>query len=192
MSVAEPKTRRFTRDEYYKMAEAGLFDVERVELIEGEIVVLSPQKPEHFTALTEIARVLDQCFGPGFCVRLQGSIDLGTDSEPEPDIAVVAGSTDDYRKNHPRTALLIVEVSDLTLLSDRSRKGSLYAQAGIGEYWMVNLVDNQLETYRNAIPDPSETFGFRYADARILKAGDFITPLAKTSVQIPVAKLLRG
>src|SRR5438105_4206957 len=120
MLAADPQVRLWTQDEFHRMAELGFFMGQRAELLEGEVVVFSPQKPSHFTATDQVADLLRQHFGIGFHVRMQGPLDLGPHSEPEPDVAVVKGSRASYRKRHPRTAVLIVEVSDTTLHSDRT------------------------------------------------------------------------
>src|SRR6266853_670905 len=140
---AEPKTRRWSRAEYTMMAELGLFDGQRVELVDGEIMQMPPQKNWHFVTIKLVEEALESAFGPGYWVRTQGPINLGATSEPEPDIAVVAGKPRDYRA-HPNAALLVVEVSDTTLAYDRGRKASLYASASIADYWIVNLIDRQL------------------------------------------------
>src|SRR5205823_6441463 len=96
--------RRWTREEYYRAAELGLFRPdERLELIRGEIIVLSPQKPPHYVAIDSGADALKAAFGPGYWVRQQGPLVLGEDSEPEPDLLVVPGSSRDYR-DHPTAA----------------------------------------------------------------------------------------
>src|SRR5262249_46272485 len=92
--------------------------------------------------------------------------------------------------DNPTSALLLVEVSDTTLAYDRSTKASLYARAGIADYWTVNLVDRQVEVRRNPVPDPSQPYGFRYADEIILSPAHFVSPLAARQAQIPGADLL--
>jgi Uma2 family endonuclease len=121
---------------------------------------------------------------------MQGPLDLRPHSEPEPDVAVVPGRRQDYAVRHPHIALLVVEVSDTSLAQDRGDKASLYAAAGITDYWIVNLVDGQLEVFRNPIADPSQRHGHRYADVIVLARSDRVTPLAFPSVSIPVADLL--
>ena len=130
-ALVEPTQRRWTRDEYYRMADLGWFTGQRVELIDGEIMVLSPQGPLHVTSTERVRRVLEQACGAGVWVRMQFPVDFGMYSEPEPDVSVVTGSLDDYTSAHPTTALLIVEVSDSTLSYGRNRKASLYARVGI-------------------------------------------------------------
>jgi Uma2 family endonuclease len=186
---AEPVPRLWTKHEYYQMAELGWFIGQRVELIEGEVMVQSPQKFSHYATTDQAAEVLRKVFEPGAWVRIQGPLDLGADSEPEPDVSVVSGSRKNYTR-HPTTALLLVEVSDTSLANDRRRKGSLYARAGIGDYWIINLVDPQLEVYRNPVPDGTQPYGFRYADQTILHLSDYVAPLAAPQVQIALTDLL--
>jgi len=190
MQVADPKSRLWTQDELHQMAELGFFDGQRAELIEGEIVVLSPQKASHYSATDQAADLLRQHFGKGFHVRMQGPLDLGPHSEPEPDVAVVQGNRASYKTRHPKTAVLIVEVSDTTLKNDRSRKASLYARAGIADYWIINLVDRQLEVYRQPQPDAAQTYGHGYGDVTILTVGQTVSPLAAPSVSLDVGDLL--
>src|SRR5262249_53197486 len=126
----------------------------------------------------------------GVWVRMQLPIDFGPYSEPEPDVSVVAGSRKDYKAGHPTTALLIIEVSDSTLAFDRGRKASLYAMRGIADYWIINLVDVQLEVRRDPRPDPSQPLEYGYADLKILRPGDVLSPLAAPHLVFAVADLL--
>ncbi len=116
-------------------------------------------------------------------------LDLTLSSEPIPDVFVVPGKPRDYTA-HPTTALLIVEVSDSTLSHDRNRKGSLYAAALIQDYWIVNLVDRQLEVYRVPVPDAAGVFGFTCSQRTILAPGATVSPLALPQAQIAVTDLL--
>jgi Uma2 family endonuclease len=190
MQTIEPQVRRWTREEFYRMADLGLFDGQRAELIEGEVMVLSLQKPEHFTTTDRVTELLRLHFGSGYHVRMQVPIDLGPHSEPEPDVAVVRGRREDYGTQHPQTAALIVEVSDTTLSSDRRRKASLYARAGLKDYWIVNLVDHQVEVYRDPALDSTQPYGHGYASATTLVPPAAVSPLAAPAVSLPVADLL--
>ena len=190
MQVAEPRTRIWTRDEFHRMTDLGFFAGQRAELLEGEILVFRPQKPAHFVATDQVADLLRRHFARGFHVRMQGPLDLGPHSEPEPDVAVVKGSRSAYRTRHPRIAVLVVEVSDATLLNDRNRKASLYARAGIADYWIVNLVDRQLEIYRQPQPDPTRPYGHGYGATTILGVKRSVSPLAAPKVSLAVADLL--
>jgi Uma2 family endonuclease len=187
--AAEPTPRRWTRSEFQQMADLGWFAGQRVELIEGEVMVLSPQKFPHYATCDRVAETLRRELGAGCWVRIQAPLDLGPSSEPEPDVSVVAGSRDDYT-DHPTTALLIVEVSDTTLANDRGRKASLYARSNIADYWIVNLVDAQLEVRRNPVADSSQPYGFSYADETVLQPSEFVTPLNAPQARIAVADLL--
>ena len=189
MKIAERSTtRRFTVSEYHQMGDVGIFDGQRVQLIGGEVVVMSPQNFRHGSGLEEIAEILTKAFGARFWVRTQQPLKLRGDSEPEPDVYVVKGARREHKKT-PTTAVLVIEVSDTTLRLDR-RKRSLYAKAGIADFWLVNLRKNQLEVYRKPIPDDSQPFGAGYSQKTILVAGDVVSPLAKSEVKIHVANLI--
>jgi hypothetical protein len=106
-------------------------------------------------------------------------------------LAVIAGSPRQYRTHgNPETALLVVEVSEATLWFDRDRKANLYASANVADYWIVNLVQRRLETYRDPIADSTQPFGFRYNSRTILDPPDKVSPLAASQAQITVADLL--
>jgi Uma2 family endonuclease len=110
---------------------------------------------------------------------------------PDPDVAVVPGSPRTApRHGIPTTALLVVEVSESTLSVDRNLMGSLYAAGGIADYWIVNLVQRQLEIYRNPVADAAQPFGFRYADRTIHDPADAVAPLAAPNASVAVADLL--
>lgn len=190
ISLVEPTRRLWTRDEYYRMGELGWFRGQRVELLDGEIMVLSPQGPSHATSTDRVRRVLEHTLGEGVWVRMQLPVDFGSYSEPEPDVSVVTGSLEDYTSAHPTTVLLIVEVSDTTLSYDRNRKASLYARAGIADYWIINLVNGQLEVRRQPVPNPTKRYGFDYNEVTILHDGESVAPLCRPQVRIPVCDLL--
>lgn len=178
------QVRRFTREEFDRMAEAGVFDPgERLELLSGEICIMTPQRSTHAVAVGKTQRALEQCFGKNYWVRIQMPLVLDPNSEPEPDLAVVTGQPSDYRERHPDTALLVVEVADTSLLRDQHIKQKIYAQAGIAEYWIVNLTDQKLEVYR-------EPHGEQFQNSQVLIAGQQIMPLAQSSLPINVSDLL--
>jgi Uma2 family endonuclease len=187
-SGTEP--RRWTRAEYDRMIEHGLLgEDDRVELIDGEILTMAPQGTRHAGTIRLVQNVLGSVFGHEH-VGVQLPFALDPASEPEPDLAVVPGSPRDYLDAHPETALLVVEVADTTLAFARRSKGSLYARAGIAEYWIVNVSDGVLEVYRQPVEDPSARYGFAYRDTRVVHAGDRVVPLAAPDAEIPVAELL--
>ena len=173
------------------MAEYRLFaPEERVELIEGEIVEMSPKRSPHSTSTTLAGDALRTIFGRGFTVRMQEPLGLGPASEPEPDVAVVRGMPRDYRDEHPSSALLIVEVSESSLTYDRTTKASLYAKSGIPEYWIINLSDDQLEVHRDPAPRVDQPFGYGYATVVVHRASDVVSPLAAPDRVVTVADLL--
>ena len=173
------------------MADLGLFRDQRVELMEGTIVHMPPQKNFHVLGIGLVEAALRAAFGPRHWVRIQAPLHLGRRSAPEPDVAVVPGGPRDYTTTgHPTTALLIVEVSDTTLSYDRGRKASLYARAKIADYWILNLVHGRLEVRRNPVPDRGERYGWRYQDVLLLDPQDHIAPLAAPKKRVAVVDLL--
>jgi hypothetical protein len=126
------RTRRWTRIEYERLIEVGVFRPgDPVELLGGDLVVSEPQGSAHHTAIGLVEDALRATFGPGWVVRTQGPIALDDESEPEPDIAVAPGSRRDYSHQHPARPVLVVEVSESSLRLDREHKGGLYARAGL-------------------------------------------------------------
>ncbi len=191
MASYETKTRRFSRAEYERLIDLGVFQPgEPIELIGGELMVAEPQGVAHYTAIVKTARALEAAFGPGWHARTQGPIGLDDDSEPEPDVAVVPGGPEDYSRAHPSRPVLTVEAAESSLGVDRERKGSLYARAGLEDYWVLNLVDRVLEVYREPAPDSAAPFGWRYIRREVFDASARVTPLAAPGSSIPVSRLL--
>lgn len=190
LQIEEPRTRRWSRDEFYRMMEWGWFLGQNVELIRGEILEVPNQKSGHYAAIDKTAECLQRVLGPGVWIRTQAPLALDGDTEPNPDVSVVAGSRSDYLDQHPATALLVVEVSDSTLRYDRKTKGSIYAGAGISDYWIINLPDRQVEIYRQPIPDPTGELDFVYDDVLFAKSAEALNLVAFPDVRIPVAELL--
>jgi Uma2 family endonuclease len=149
MLVDEPQVRRWTKSEYHQAADLGWFDGQRVELLDGEVIEMAPQRDAHAYAVRLAADACQRRWGATHTILVQMPLNLGPDSEPEPDVAVVKGSLREVRK-HPTEAELVIEVADTTLSFDRLRKSELYARHRISEYWIVNLVDRQVEVYRSA------------------------------------------
>src|SRR5437762_12339480 len=166
--------RRFTVDEYHRMIQTGILtEDDRVELLEGWIVPKMPHNPPHDSVLDQSQETLRSVLPPGWRLRIQSAITT-PDSEPEPDIAIVQGPANRYRTRHPEPLdiAMLAEVSDSTLANDRGLKAQLYARAGIAVYWIINLVDNQVEVYTDPTgPDPAP----RYRQRQDYRAGDTIT-----------------
>lgn len=164
--------RRFTADEYLRMIDAGVLrDEDRVELVEGEILIVSPQGPEHTSHKDEHADRLRRAYAPqDVYVRDQGPLHCGPHAIPEPDLAVVKGRPRDYRAAHPRgtDALLVVEVAKTSQARDR-HKAADYARGGVPVYWLLDLEARTLDVYTD--PDPAAG---RFRARVTLQAGDSV------------------
>lgn len=145
-----------TVDEYERMGEAGIFHPDsRLELLEGEIYEMSPIGSSHAACVKALSFLLNQLFGGTLLVSTQDPIRLDDFSEPQPDIALLRWRDDFYRHAHPTPAdvLLVIEVADTTVESDRRVKVPLYARAAIKEVWLVNLPAEQIEIYAEPAGD---------------------------------------
>jgi Uma2 family endonuclease len=181
---------RWKRIEYDRLVDLGLFHNHPVELIGGHLLVAEPQGTYHATAVGRVDDALRARLPAGWIVRSQMPVALDEESAPEPDLVVVAGSRTDYREQHPARLTLVVEVADSSLTFDRHYKGSLYARAGVQDYWVVNLIDQALEIHRNPGPDPVAPYGWRYRSVDVLVPPAAAIPLALPSTSIAVADLL--
>lgn len=136
---------RVTRSQYQRLAEAGGFRDAKVELLYGAIVHMSPQGPEHSYSIRQLLMILAPALKGRAMVQVQQPLAVSDESEPEPDLSVVAPG--DYLDELPRTALLVVEAANESLHDDRVIKGRLYAEIGIPEYWLIDLRRRRLERY---------------------------------------------
>jgi len=179
------------RSRYDRLVEAGIFGPEdRVELLDGLLVAREPQGERHATVVGLVRAALDKAFGSAYHIREEKPIALDEQSEPEPDVVVVPGRLRDYLAAHPSRPVLVVEVADTSLALDRLRKGGLYARAGIADYWVVNLIDEVLEVYREPVRAPSGLGDWKYDSVRMLRRNAIVTPLAAPRARIRVAALL--
>ncbi len=185
---AYPRLFRWTRDNYNKLAEHGLLRGKRVELINGEIINMSPMKSAHATAIRLLCDLLRGVFAKGFIVDSQLPLAIGSMDEPEPDVAVVLGHVRDFIDSHPQSATLLIEVSETTLKFDREVKGSLYARAAIEDYWILNLKERCLEVYRR--PVEVKKGKFQYSEILKISEGESVSPLAKPKSKIKIADML--
>lgn len=190
-SMPRRATYKFDLAEFYRLIELGFFDQEPVELIDGEIVPMAAQSNLHALAIELARAAFASAFGLGHWVRVQMPLDLSLRSSPDPDVAVIVGDprTHNTRQN-PRSALLVVEVSDSTLSYDRHTKANLYAAGGVTDYWIINIADRRLEVRRSPVADPAEEFGYCYGTLTLLRPGDTVSPLALPGSAIPVADML--
>jgi Uma2 family endonuclease len=145
--LASPEVYRFTVDEYERMA--GVLDGSRVELIDGYLVRKMPKKPPHIWAVMCLVETIPSLLPPGWTWRKEDPVRIPAFDEPEPDFAVLRGSAEAYRDRIPNASdvVLLVEVAETTLARDRGEKLTAYAKGGIAVYWIVNLVDRQVEVY---------------------------------------------
>lgn len=183
----EPTRRRISVDEYMKMAEVGILkEGERVELIDGDIIEMSPIGNPHEASTAGSNRLLAPLFIEGRAVlRVQGHVRLDENNRPEPDLALLKWRDDLYRNQSPapEDILLLIEVSDSTLSSDRGVKLALYARFDIPEVWIENIPDRVVEAYTNPVEG-------RYAESRIYRPGETITPKAFPDISLSVSELI--
>lgn len=185
----------FTRKEYYALGDNHFFrdqhfGDQRVQLVGGEILEESPMNTPHATAVTLGLYALQPSFGVGQHVRVQLPLDLGLTSEPEPDLAVVTGSARDHLADHPKAALLVIEVSDTTIEYDTHDKASLYAAGGVQDYWVVDLTREQVVVFRSPRPEIGTAFGSHYGEVRAHGRDAVLTPLAAPNAHVAVSDLL--
>lgn len=150
-------------DAYHALGDMG-FIPEKTELLEGFVVEKMPKSPLHNYVVYWLANAFRLFLGAGVLVREEKPLSLGSFSEPEPDIAVVAGDAADFLAGNPKTALLVVEVACSTLAADRT-KAAIYANAGVPEYWIVRAEERVIELY-------SSPQGAEYRESRTLSAND--------------------
>jgi len=191
MSMATPspdareRLRPISVDEYHRMIDAGILDEdEKVQLIDGMLVAMTPQGQPHAFAIMRLTRLFARALSDDFEILPQLPLTLGDDSEPEPDLAVVRAQDVASTTRHPRTALLVIEVSGDSLRFDRRTKAALYARTGIPEYWIANLEDATIEVRS----DPDTATG-AYRDTRVVRRGETLTAAAVPGVQVDVGSL---
>lgn len=175
--LAQLGLRRFTRAEYDRFVELGVFEDEKVELLHGFLVEMSPQGARHAYATRHLQRILMDALSPRAEVHSQSPLALRDDSQPEPDLAVVP--LGDYRRAHPTAAQLVVEVADSSQRKERRSKAPLYATAAIPEYWIVLVADGVVEIYR----EPRDG---RYTRMETVDRGGTITMAAFPDVRVRV------
>jgi len=187
-----PRRRLWTYKEFERAGELGLFGPdERLELIEGEIIrKVAPQLTPHAVASGLVEHALAGICPQHCHVRNQKPLKIGAKSGPEPDIAVVRGSLRDYLSSHPTSAELIVEVADSSLRLDRGAKASLYARAGVPEYWILDLTNRVLEVSREPAAMTEQPLRHHYRSIIRLTENDHVTAIIAPETSISVAELL--
>jgi Uma2 family endonuclease len=183
--------RWITRAEFEALMEAEVFPrEERLELLAGELTRREPVNTAHAVAVVLVSEALQQVLPKNLHLRAQLPLALSDYDEPFPDLAVVSGSPRDYLSQHPTSALLVVEVSEASLKTDREVKGSLYASAGIPEYWILNLRERVLEVYREPAADTRAVYGAAYRWQQTLSASEQVSPLFAPDTRLAVQHLL--
>ncbi len=172
---------RIDVDQYHKMAAAGIFASDaRIELIDGELLDMPPIGSRHAFGVNGLNRLLAKAgVHDRAVISIQNSLIVSRYNEPQPDVLLLAPRADGYRDTAPRTAdvLLLIEVADSSYGFDGERKLALYAQFGIREYWILNIEDQRLETYR----DPEHT---TYATRRDFRPGELAAPAALPDIEL--------
>ena len=184
--MALPARRLFTVDEYYRMAETGILgEDDRVELIEGEIVRMSPIGPRHSGAVIRLNTLFSQRLAGSIMLSPQNPVRLGQRSEPQPDVVLLRPRADFYASTHPtpEDILLVIEVADSSVEYDLGRKARLYARHAIPELWVLDQRDDRLVVSRDPTPRG-------YATVQALDRGQSISPLAFPEVTFTVQELL--
>jgi Uma2 family endonuclease len=184
--VLGPVPRRWTMDEYYRLAEQGYFQGQRVQLIDGEIIEMAPQGDGHIHSFLVVQRVLRKIFDPD-CIRQQLPLRVSQTSEPEPDLAITARPFD-QAGDRPTTAALVIEIADSSIYLDR-RKAGLYAQAGVPDYWILNIEKRRVEVYRRPVADSQSELGYRYDERFELDENGVIVPVAAPDAKVQVKSL---
>jgi Uma2 family endonuclease len=184
--AVELTRRRFTVAEYHQMAEAGILgEDDRIELIEGEIVEMSPIGRRHAATLLRLIRLFSHTFDDVADVNVQSPIQLGNDTEPEPDLTLLRRKPDFYASAlpGPDDTFLVVEVAETSLAYDRRVKTRLYARSGIAEYWLIDLNTDTVTMYRGPGHDG-------YATSRIVRRGEHVAPAAFPDLAVAVDAML--
>lgn len=166
------RRKRFTADDYQRMGQAGILsEDDRVELIDGEVVAMTPIGPRHNAAVNRATRAMVLAVGDNAIVQVQGSVRLDLYHEPQPDLVLLSPQSDYYasRLPGPSDILLVVEIAESSLEYDREVKARLYAELGIREYWLADLTNALVFCY-------SAPEGGRYQTLREHRRGDVIAP----------------
>jgi len=186
-----PRIRRWTRVEYERLIGLGVFRAgERLELLDGQLVVREPQGSRHAAVIRRVTAALRRALGDEWQIDSQLPIALDDDSEPEPDISVVPYEPGAYVDGHPSQVALIVEISESSYRIDREYKTGLYARARVADYWIVDVVNGVLEVHRKPEAFADSLHGWRYRSVTALRPPAAVTPLFALGTSIRVADLL--
>lgn len=183
--MTSTKVRLWTVEEYHRMIEAGILTPsDRVELLQGQIVRMSPQLPPHASTTQRTVRYLDRLLAERAYIRMQLPVMLQPNSEPEPDIAIVRFDAKEYSDRHPtpNDIFWLIEVADTSLKDDRTIKATLYANAGILDYWVLNVNTRQVHVFR----EPGED---GYAQEAVWDEANLLSAIAFPDIPITLSQL---
>lgn len=184
--LAQVQRRLFSTNEYHRLVNAGiLHEKERIELIQGELILMAPIGSSHASRVDRLNRIFNKYVGERAIIRVQNPVKIDDHSEPEPDIALLKPRSDFYAERHPapQEVFLIVEVADTSLDYDRNVKMPLYAQQGISEAWLINLPEHCVELYTEPSPQGYEVH-------RIFHTGKIIISSIFPDLHVPVEEIL--
>ena len=185
-----PRARRWTRVEYERLVALGVFEGERLELLDGLLAIRERQSSRHNAGIRRVMAALRRALGEAWEIDSQLPIALDDDSEPEPDVAVVPRDARAYRDAHPSRPVLLVEVAEISYRIDHAYKASLYARARVPEYWIVDVARETVEIHRDPQESPTAVHGWTYARVELLRPPATVTALIAPDTPIPVADLL--
>ena len=185
-----PQPFRWTLKEYRELNDVPALHHLRTVLIDGVIYTMPNANPPHSTALSLVDVWSRTVFAAGHVVRVQMPFDILSDTEPNPDLAVVVGSPRDYTTANPTTAALIVEVADSSLFLDTTTKAEKYATAGVPDYWVIDLENRVLIVYRDPAPLPAGLGATAYRQRNTYGPDATVSPLAAPGASVKVADLL--
>jgi Uma2 family endonuclease len=177
---------KWTIEEYHRMVDVGILSSRKVELLKGEIIEMSPEGEPHAYCSHEASEYLTDLLGKGATIRQAKPITLPNDSEPEPDIAIVQRLGREYREHHPypENIFWVIEYASSSLEKDLDTKSKIYAEAGIQEYWVVNLKKLHLVVFQKPLDE-------EYATKITLTDGT-IQPLAFPDISVLVKQIING
>ena len=184
-----PMPKRWTLAQFHQLGDAGYFEGLRAKLIHGVIIEEGPMNPPHAVAGEKTEEVMRSVFGSGWRMRIEKPLVLGSDTDPMPDLAIVAGRPT-VAGGHPTSAALVIEIADTSLDYDTTTKAELYATAGIADYWVLDVDNRQLLVFRDPAPLPAGLGATAYQTRLTLADTDTVAPLALPTAAVRVADLL--
>ena len=184
-----PGPHRWTVNEFHRVKDSGVWEGRKILLIDGELIETPAHGPPHDIPLMLAHYLFAELFSPGHVVRIQMGMVFNINTDPIPDLAVVRGDPRTLTAT-PSTAELVLEVSDTTFAFDTGEKASLYAAAGIADYWVVDVSGGRVLVYRSPVVDSRQKYGYGYSGVTPLLPGQSLAPLAQPQSPVAAADLL--